>query len=1050
MRNNSFTIYNASAGSGKTYTLVKQYLKTVLKSNFNNYFKYILAITFTNKAVAEMKNRILDALQEFSNKDIINYPSPLFTELASELNITPEKLQQKSTKVYNAIINNYAAFDVVTIDTFTHRIIRTFAFDLKIPQNFEVALDTEEILSQAVNNLIDKIGTDKELTNTLLNYTLQKTDDDKSWDISLDLNKTAKLLLNENDIYNLDLLKNKSLSDFDNLNKLITQKINSNETELQSTVSDLLDLFKHNGITKQAFSGGHLFNYFNNLKEKKYPKNFDAAWQKKLVNNEPLYSKKTESFMAEWVDSNQQHIADTFIKTKVLYYELSFLDNFKKHLIPLSVLNLIYKELELLKEDQNIVLISEFNRIIASEIKGQPAPFIYERIGERYQNYFIDEFQDTSIMQWENLIPLTENALINEAETNNQHSLLLVGDAKQSIYRWRGGKPEQFISLYEGNTPFYIKSNVKNLDTNYRSYSEVIAFNNEFFSYLANYFSNSTHQDLYQIGNQQKSNSKKGGYVNINFIDNLKSEEASSAYQLKTLETINEVLELGFEKKDICIITRKKADGISLADYLTENGIEITSSETLLLNKNEEINFIINLLHFLIQPNNKTHQIDILFFLYNHLQIREEEHSFYQKFISFSIDDFFINLCNDYKIIFNYEQTRTLPLYELIESIIRSFNLIETNSSNAYLQYFLDEVHTFSTRKTSGIIGFIEYWNQNNHKLSIVAPENNNAVTIMTIHKSKGLEFPVIIFPFADLDIYQEIEPKVWLPIKAEEYLGFDKAYIGFNKNTQNYSDAGLLLSQEKNTQLELDNTNLLYVALTRAKEQLYIISKKSIDNNGNVKENTYSGFFINYLKNKHYWNEEKKQYEFGQPIKLSKKTITQTSNQLPYISSSRKEHNLSIITKSGYLWDSEQEKAIERGNLIHHLLSKITYQHDIDYAFNECISEGVISSSQMDEIKPIITQLVTKSSASEYFTNKYGVYTEKEIITPNGSILIPDRIVYINKTAIIIDYKTGQPNQKHKDQINTYANALSSMGFYVDKKILIYLENNIEIKEVN
>lgn len=1048
MTKNSFTIYNASAGSGKTYTLVKQYLKKVFQSNFNNHFKHILAITFTNKAVAEMKSRILNSLQLFSNENILNTPTPLFSELVTELNTTPKKLQEKSAKIYNTIINNYATFDVVTIDTFTHRIIRTFAYDLKIPQNFDVALDTEEILFQAVNNLIDKIGSDKQLTDVLLAYTLQKTDDDKSWDIALDLNKTAKLLLNENDISHLELLNDKSLSDFDNLNKLLIKKISHVETNILTIATSLLDLFKQNGITKEAFSRGSLFNFFIKIKNKNYSLSFDLSWQENLISGGTLYPKKADDNIKSWIEENQQNIAEQFVKTKTLFYELSFLQNFKKHLVPLSVLNLIYKELEALKEDQNIVLISEFNRIIASEIKDQPAPFIYERIGERYQNYFIDEFQDTSLMQWENLIPLTENALITEASQNNQHSLLLVGDAKQSIYRWRGGKPEQFISLYEGESPFYLKPTVENLNTNYRSFSEVINFNNHFFSYLANYFSNETHQELYKIGNQQNFNSRKGGYVSIDFIENLKSEEAIESYQEKTLDTIQQILALGFEKKDICIITRKKADGIALADYLTEKNVEITSSETLLLNKNADINFIINFLQFLVHPSNKNHQLSILFFLYKHLSIKDDEHDFYQRLLALPFGDFFNSLTEDYNISFNHQQVRTFPLYELVEAIIRAFRLIE--HSNAYLQYFLDEVHNFTSKKTTGVLGFLEYWENNNHKLSIVAPENANAISIMTIHKSKGLEFPVVIFPFADLDIYKELEPKTWLPIKPEEHLNFSQAYIAFNKHIQEYSAVGNQIFQDRNTQLELDNTNLLYVALTRAKEQLYVISKKTIDKNGIEKEGTYSGFLIGYLKNQHLWNEENNLYTFGEPLKISERTSIKDTIELPYISSSRKNHNLSIITKSGYLWDSEQEKAIEKGNLIHYILSKINYQHDLEFAFEECITEGILTPLQEKEIKPIISQLIFHSEASEYYKNEYLVYNEKEIVSPNGSILIPDRIVLKDLEAIIIDYKTGQPSKKHEDQINNYAFALINMDYKVNKKILIYLENNIEIKEVN
>ena len=239
-----------------------------------------------------------------------------------------------------------------------------------------------------------------------------------------------------------------------------------------------------------------------------------------------------------------------------MVYEISFLNNILKSIVPLSVLNIVNKELQTIKKEQNILLISEFNQLISNEIKDQPAPFIYERIGERYHNYFIDEFQDTSRMQWQNLIPLAENALATEARPNEQNSLLIVGDAKQAIYRWRGGKPEQFIDLYEEENPFYIQKNIQNLGTNYRSYSEVVDFNNGFFSFLSTKFQNTTHKELYKIGNKQLQNTKKGGFVKVSFVENVLEEEATILYQEKVLETINNVISQGFVKADICIVTR--------------------------------------------------------------------------------------------------------------------------------------------------------------------------------------------------------------------------------------------------------------------------------------------------------------------------------------------------------------------------------------------------------------------------------------------------------------------------------------------------------------
>lgn len=417
MSENTFVVYNASAGSGKTFTLVKSYLKTLFSSRDINKYKRILAITFTNKAVAEMKGRILENLKAFSTPEILLKEVPdnlkgaqqMFVIIAEELQIDHSRLHQKAIRIQETILNNYAAFDVVTIDTFTHRLIRTFAYDLKLPQNFEVALDTEDVLQEAISNVLAKVGEDDDLTKLLINFATQKADDDKSWDISLDLYRVSKLLLNENEVKHLELLKDKTLSDFEDLKKTLSEKLITAEDKLVEIAKNRLSDFEQKGIIEGDLKS--VFGYFSKLAKQDFNVKYGAVWQTKLVNGDVIYPKRVASGNGALIDDIQSEIASDFEQTKILFYELSFLKNFQKNIVPLSVINVVHQEIQRLKEEQNILLISEFNQIIANEIKDQPAPFIYERLGERYQNYFIDEFQDTSEMQWQNLIPLTENAL---------------------------------------------------------------------------------------------------------------------------------------------------------------------------------------------------------------------------------------------------------------------------------------------------------------------------------------------------------------------------------------------------------------------------------------------------------------------------------------------------------------------------------------------------------------------------------------------------------------------------------------------------------------
>jgi ATP-dependent exoDNAse (exonuclease V) beta subunit len=592
-----FNIYNASAGSGKTYTLVKEYLKILFKSKSTEQFKHILAITFTNKAVREMKERILDTLRQFSTEIILTEPNSMFVAICDELEIKPNLLYQKSKTILNSIIHNYAAFDISTIDGFTHKLIRTFAYDLKLPLNFEVELDTDALLNEAVDSLIAKAGSDKRLTKVLVDFAIEKADDDKSWDVAYDFNKIAKLLVNENDIPFIETLKNKTFEDFDALKAILKERMKMVEENAVNKSQSILTLIEACGLEFNDFSRGSLPKHFENIVNKNFAIKFDSSWQTDLIEGNTLYPKRVTNDIASIINEIQPQIASAYNQTKQDVFHLKFLKAFYKNITPLSVLNAINKELDVLKTDQNKLLISEFNSLISNEIKNQPTPFIYERIGEKFRYYFIDEFQDTSILQWENLIPLIDNSLSTE-----NGSTMLVGDAKQAIYRWRGGKAEQFINLYNNKeNPFQIPQKVKSLPVNYRSHKEIIAFNNGFFNYLSDQvFSNPDYSHLYSISNQEGFLGNEG-FVSLNFLELAKDDDRNEIYTEKVLETINNCLKGGFSLKDICILVRKKKEGIAVAEFLSQNGIKIVSSETMLIQNSQEVVFVNSILKLILE-----------------------------------------------------------------------------------------------------------------------------------------------------------------------------------------------------------------------------------------------------------------------------------------------------------------------------------------------------------------------------------------------------------------------------------------------------------------
>ena len=456
---------------------------------------------------------------------------------------------------------------------------------------------------------------------------------------------------------------------------------------------------------------------------------------------------------------------------------------------------------------------------------------------------------------------------------------MLVGDAKQAIYRWRGGKAEQFIDLFNKKEhPVQIEQDVKDLKSNYRSFKEIVNFNNSFFKFLsAKVFSKKEYETLYENSNQNTF-SEEDGYVDFTFLEIEKEDNRDELFSQSVLKTIEQCLENHFRLEDICILVRKKKEGVAVANYLSRHNIPIISSETLLINNSPEVVFINDLLAILIQPQNNEIKIAILNYLTNLFHI-ENKHEFFSNHINLSLPELFKSF-EAFNTHINSSDLLQLPLYDLVETIIRSFNLVK--NSNAYVQFYLDIVLDFSQKKGSDISGFLNYFEKKKDSLSIVSPKGQNAVQIMTIHKSKGLEFPVVIFPYADLDIYVEREPKEWFPLNEENYNGFSHTLLNYNKDFEHYGEEGNRIYINHKSEQELDNINLLYVTLTRAIQQLYIISKKDISPKGIVNTKKYSGLFIEYLKEIDAWNDSQLNYSFGnskrniQNIEVKNDMVTQ------------------------------------------------------------------------------------------------------------------------------------------------------------------------------
>jgi len=1041
----TFQVYNASAGSGKTFTLVKEYLKVLLNSKDLFRFQKVLAITFTNKAAAEMKARVLSNLEAFSDGE----ENDLFHAIQKEISIDKATIQERSKRILAIILQNYAAFSITTIDSFTHKIIKSFAFDLGLSLNFEVEMDAVSLLNESVDVLISKIGTDQKLTKLLIDYTLEKTDDDKSWDISKDLNEFSKILLSEEDTIHFRGLANKTITDFTALKKKLNKQQIALKKQVSQTGESLLSLLSNAGLETKDFTRGTVPKFFADVAQKEFNFEFIKRSEviEKAIDNNQYYTKKTTQEKIALIEGVVPQIVTSFEKTKELFKQFLLNKLALKSLTPLAVLNHINLELTHIKEENNIRLNAEFNQLISDHIKEQPAPFIYERIGQKYLYYFIDEMQDTSVLQWQNLIPLIANALAQE-----HSNLLLVGDGKQAIYRWRGGKAEQFIDLgTSGDTsenPFQVLKEIKELTTNYRSYSEVIGFNNLFFQHTAHFLQNEDYKKLFIDGNKQLTTDKKGGYVALSFLEKEKENEVDALkYPKKVLEIIQQ-LDPKFSLSEVCVLVRKKDHGVAIANYLSENGIAIVSSETLLLSSSSKVNFIINFLQTIQHPNDKEALLDCLYFLHSHSKIQQEKHQFISDFIRLEQQQFFSEL-NLHGLFFDLSKFHQKPFYEKVEEIIRSFQLI--HASDAYVQFFLDIVLE-QQRKGTSIQEFLDFWEDKKEILSIVAPAAKNAVQVMTIHKSKGLEFPVVIFPY-DLNIYKQINPKAWLDELPEIFHGFPELLVDYSKSLSYINDRGLHIFNAHREAQELDNFNLLYVALTRSVEQLYIITAHNLKSDGLENTNFYSGVFIHYLKAKNLWQEGVFEYSFGEKKKMSssQEKRQETETQQEFISTSLDEHNILMLANSSKLWDTAQGKAIDFGNLIHEMMSKVITENDIEKVVKQYIQYGFISKVDAVEIEKTIFKIATHKKLVSFFREAVTIFNEREIVDVDNQIIIPDRLVLTAKNEVtIIDYKTGKPSKRDHQQLLKYEQVLKKMHFKVVQKLLVYINEQIDIVEVS
>lgn len=1041
-----FKIYNASAGSGKTFTLVKEYLKVCLGSSSPHKFFSILAVTFTNKAAGEMKERVLTCLKAFSNPSCAGQTElDMMNAISSEMDIEKRVLQARSQLVFETILHRYSRFSIGTIDKFTHRVLKTFAHDLGLPSNFDVEIEQSILIKQAVDLLISRAGNDDELTRLFVSFIKTKTDDDKSWLIENDFYVVAEELLKESGQKHCEMLETLSLDQLFHLKKGLEAYIANIDLKLSTIGKSFAKYCRENEIELKWVRGGvksGLPKYFEYLETKNWEKYVPSQSNQASFERDDWCSSSVPAHAKSKITALKEKFAPlvkSCYETLEGYPKYISFKLFDRNLFSVGVLREISKEMSRIKDLNNIIPIGEFNKKIAEVLQKEEGDFIYERLGERYSNYFIDEFQDTSMLQWNNLTPLIENAI---ADGLKPGSAMIVGDAKQAIYRWRGGNVDQFVDLQttaqDTSKQQAYRMKYLSLQKNYRSKEEIVRFNNELFSSISKQISSSKYAHLFENINAQEEKGP-GGFVSLEYFEAaLDSEDQQLA---RCLSLVCELKLEGFLNSDICVLTRTKAKGALVVKALSDENIPVISSESLLLEQSTEVRFILNFLRFINEPNHPFYRFKIIEFLEVGALASKLTNEYIKHLCTEKEGDFYLFL-NELIGGFELTKWRGLPLLSLCHKISRSFGLEE--KAAVYVQFFLDEVWDYGNKHSQDLFGFLNYWEERSQKMSVAIPEQTNAVRVMTIHKSKGLEFPVVLFPFANWDATTERDAKSWVEVDDPELAGLPATLIPLNKKLCSSTTKLQSIYEDHQSRVVLDNLNMLYVALTRAKTRLHVFTSNK------EKKKNLNLYFDHFLKEKGLWVEGKKEYVFGEKV-APKNVVIKENNHFrlsPPLS------DLSAVLKvsrgAPRIWDVDKpELGSDRGKKVHLVLSYIKLRGDLNLAMKKAKRKGLITDADKKELQPLIEELLAHPKMTAYFEPGLRVKNEEEILLSNGKVIRPDRLVFDEEKVTIIDYKTGRYEDDHVKQVEQYRDALKRMNYTNIVCVLAYVnEDTVVVKK--
>lgn len=1081
----ALTIYKASAGSGKTFTLSVEYIKLLIKDPQS--YRSTLAVTFTNKATEEMKLRILSQL--YGIWKLLPDSKSYIDKIKEDLDVTEEYMSERAGIALHNIVHNYSYFRIETIDSFFQSVLRNLARELDLTANLRIELNDYQIERNAVDELINSLDENSELLTWIMEYIRENMDDDKDWNVIGNIKRFGENIFREYYKTNSKKLNERLLEEgfFKQYTTKLRQMRNEAEVEMQNEAAQFFDALNHNGIEIDDLNNGKNgpAGYFIKIKKgiynntivtKRLQKVLDEGSESSWVKQKS--SKETQDIVRELANSTLtplvHHAEDVRQKNWYIYGSAVLT---LRHLNQLRLLNSIENKVRMMNVEQNRFLLSDTHTLLHSLIRDTDSPFIFEKIGNYLENIMIDEFQDTSTVQWQNFKVLLEECMSHCEQQGN----LIVGDVKQSIYRWRSGD-WRMLNNIEREFP-YLNSmlNVCSLDTNYRSSRRVITFNNAFFkraSELEYADQKSSTPDTSSPEQLKKAYSDVAqkvpsfrdnhGYVSINLLPN---EDYRQQALQKTAEAVSLLLDSGANYSDIAILVRSNDIIQLIAEFFANElpDVKIVSDEAFRLDSSVSVNIIVNAMLWLTHPDNILAKAYIAKAYQTYVLEKSEQET--NKLLATAEG---IDSALPCALIDKRDDLLTMPIFELAEQIYTLFNIGNIKGEDAYLYAFYDALTDFIANNTADIDSFVEEWNDSIAEKTIQASAIDG-IRIITIHQSKGLEFEHVVIPFCDWTL--EKGNTIWCTPQVEPYNELPLIPVDFSASQMK----GTIYEfdyNEEHLQNCVDNLNLLYVAFTRAASSLFVIAQRgtpssrsyiveqaitdiklegsSLDGDPSDKkaELLFSYGELEIVETK---AKKKSDNIFTPEVENMNVDMATFSNKVEFKQSNKSRDFVADDDENTDDDDRKQLSYIKTGKILHYLFSTINTTDDIDTSLAQLEMDGLIeeSGTNIKRLRDMLHKRFSNRQVADWFSSRWTLFNECTILDYDAATDTvrehrPDRVMKDEKTGevVIVDFKFGSPRPEYVEQVNRYKALTQNMGYPNVKGYLWFVYSN-RIEEV-